>query len=246
MIVVTQALSHLGRVLIVFGIVNLFLRRGPWVLVSGGLIGLGGLMLIAGWILSSKPEIHPHLLAEIPGKGYLLGGVLMKGVARTERDRCLVELTFENQFSTAREIAILLKPAQGFFMTRATLEQLLFQVTCPALGVVRMSHPLGVPRELQGRSQPFEIIAVVGTPEGRGTRERFHTGTPVPLNVQALEGARAAAGAVHAVVQGTFGFGGGMPKPATIALMLPQGVQETLNAPVSATSTVVWTPDPRR
>ena len=130
---------------------------------------------------------------------------------------------FQNQRDKPCVGRIALRPARGFFMGRAKIETITYEIECApaAFGFARMAIP--IPEKLQGKRQSFEVGASVDYPEGKGQRLRFHDGVFLRANTKfggsfgtALTVAGAATGSIV------------LSKPATATVDLPVGVTEDI------------------
>ncbi|CAN0365144.1 unnamed protein product, partial [Ectocarpus sp. 4 AP-2014] len=129
------------------------------------------------------------------------------------------EAWFQNQFERPCDAVITLRPGRGFFMNRADIEEIRFEIACgPAsFGVARLPVPLK--RELYGKRQEFEVRAERRYPDGKGKRLRFHPGMSVGAESAAASNSRALLSAM-ALLTGTLVF----HKTARAKITLPMDV----------------------
>lgn len=83
---------------------------------------------------------------------------------------------FQTQYDKRSVGRIALRPARGFFMTRAKIDTITFEIECPPAGFGFSRIAIPVPENLQGKRQSFEVGASVEYPDGKGRRVRFHDG----------------------------------------------------------------------
>jgi len=147
----------------------------------------------------------------------------------------VMNLYFQSQYDKPLQGRIALRPAHGFFLTRAKIEAMTFDVACPpaAFGVVCL--PVPIPHKIQGKRQAFEVGASVQYPEGKGRRIRFRDGIFLRANSHfgntfgtALALAGAATGSLV------------LTRPATVSLQLPIGVTEEIPQESPPESRVLW------
>jgi hypothetical protein len=134
---------------------------------------------------------------------------------------CVFEVYFQNQYENRCVGRVALRPARGFFLSRAKMESIIAEVDCEpaAFGVARVAVPL--PAALQGCRQSFEIGASVEYPEGKGRRLRFGDGVVLRANSK-FGNAFAAGLTVAGALTGQIVY----TSPATVAIDLPNGVAE--------------------
>ncbi len=142
---------------------------------------------------------------------------------------------FQTQYDRPSLGRIALRPAHGFFMTRAKIDAITFEIECPpaGFGFARIAIPL--PDKLQGKRQSFEVGASVRYPDGKGRRIRFHDGVFLRSNTNfgnsfgtALTVAGAATGSIV------------LSKPATAAIDLPVGVSEDIPDNLVSETKTLW------
>ncbi len=87
-----------------------------------------------------------------------------------------LDAIFQNQYENPCLGRIALRPAQGFFMNRAKIETIAYEIELgpAAYGVARLAIP--IPGKLQGQRQSFEVGASAYFPDGKGRRLRFQDG----------------------------------------------------------------------
>lgn len=130
---------------------------------------------------------------------------------------------------------IALRPARGFFLTRAKIDAITFEVECPPAGFGFARIAIPIPQKLQGKRQSFEVGAAVRYPDGKGRRVRFHDGIFLRSNTKfgsssgtALTLAGAASGSIV------------LSQPATATIDLPVGVAEDLPDHIAPEIKILW------
>jgi hypothetical protein len=142
---------------------------------------------------------------------------------------------FQNQYDQPSIGRIALRPARGFFMGRANIDAITYEVECApaAFGFARIAVP--IPQKLQGKRQSFEVGASVEYPNGKGRRLRFHDGIFLRTNTNFGNGFRTAV-----TIAGAAGGAIVLSKPATATMDLPLGVGEELSAPHPPEIVTLW------
>ena len=187
-------------------------------------------LLAAGLIykLNSRLDLAHDYLREQAG-GYFNRDGFCFALAATAVDQiAYMYAYFQNQYDKPSIGRIAVRPARGFFMGRANIEWITYEIHCEpaAFGMARIAIP--IPKPLQGNRQKFEVGASVQYPDGKGRRLRFRDG--VPLRTDASFGntfgtALAVAGAMGGAIV--------LSKPATATIELPTGVaEEVFSAPL--------------
>ena len=196
-------------------------------------VALAALAVILG--LQGRKDLAPDYLHRQVG-GYFNRDGFCFGFGTVEkRGICVLEAYFQNQMDQPSVGRIALRPAKGFWLSRAPIESITFEISCEpgAFGVVRM--PLPVPEKLQGKTQSFEVGASVKYPSGKGRKVRFRDGIFLRTNSKF--------GNKFGTALTVAGAAGGMivlNSPATVKLRLPDDVAETLpeNLPASKVKTL--------
>ena len=85
---------------------------------------------------------------------------------------------FQTQRDQSCIAQIVLRPARGFFMTRAKIDLIAFAIECPPAGFGYAR--IAIPKEMQGKLQSFEVGASVRYPNGHGKRRFFAFKHKVP------------------------------------------------------------------
>ena len=136
---------------------------------------------------------------------------------------CQFHAYYQNQYERPCVGRIALRPARGFFLTRAKVETITFEVPCEAagFGVVTLQIPL--PHVVQGKMQSFEIGASVEYPQGKGQRLRFRDGVFLRTNTK-FDNSFGTALTVVSALTGQIE----LSTPATATIALPTDVAEML------------------
>ena len=146
-----------------------------------------------------------------------------------------LDAIFQNQYENPCLGRIALRPAQGFFMNRAKIETIAYEIELgpAAYGVARLAIP--IPGKLQGQRQSFEVGASAYFPDGKGRRLRFQDGLRLRANTNfgdkfgtALTIAGAATGTIV------------LSKPATVTLNLPTDVAEEIPDSLEPRIKTLW------
>ena len=134
-----------------------------------------------------------------------------------------MEVYFQNQYDKPCIGRIALRPARGFFLARANIETITYEIECaPAsFGFARVAMP--IPEKLQGKRQSFEAGASVHYPDGKGQQLRFFDGVYLRANTNfgnAFATALTVAGAATGMIV--------LTSPATANVDLPARVAEEI------------------
>ncbi|MCA9116964.1 MAG: hypothetical protein KDA79_17925, partial [Planctomycetaceae bacterium] len=175
-------------------------------------IALAGLLVK----LQFRQDLAPDFLHQQFGGYFNRDGFCFLVVAGAQNGVGLFSAFYQNQRDVPSHGRIALRPARGFFLTRARLEGITFDIDCQPgeYGVVHLPVPL--PHRLQGSTQKFEVGASVDYPAGRGRRLRFRDGIFLRSNTRFGSGfttAVALAGAAGGMIA--------LSRPATANIPLP-------------------------
>ncbi len=185
--------------------------------------------------LQLRPDLERDYLRTQTGTYFNRDGFCFTFVVTPIDGTAFMDAYFQTQYDKPSVGRIALRPARGFFLTRANIDAITFEVECPpaAFGFARIAIPL--PAKLQGTRQSFEVGASVRYPEGKGRRVRFHDGVFLRSNTDfgnsfgtALTIAGAATGSIV------------LSKPATTTVALPTGVAEDVPQGLAAETKVLW------
>jgi hypothetical protein len=162
------------------------------------------------------------------GFGFTVFVTSIDGIAR-------MDLYFLNQYDKPCVGRVALRPARGFFLTRANVETIAYEIDCApaAFGFARLAIP--IPEKLQGKRQAFEVGASVHYPEGKGKRLRFHDGLFLRANTNFGN-----AFGTALTVAGLFAGKIVISRPATITVDLPTGVAEEIRNRLAPEVRTLW------
>lgn len=142
---------------------------------------------------------------------------------------------FQNQYDKPCIGRIALRPARGFFMNRAKIESINYEIECgpAAFGCVRIAIPIA--EKLQGKTQSFEVGASAKYPQGKGERLRFRDGVFLRTNTNfgnSFGTALAIAGAATGSIA--------LSKPAMVKVKLPRYVAADISDTIKPVSKTFW------
>ena len=142
---------------------------------------------------------------------------------------------FQNQRDKPCVGRIAMRPARGFFMNRAKIDAITYEIACApaAFGFARLAIP--IPEKLQGKRQSFEVGASVRYPDGKGQRLRYRDGVFLRANSN-FGNAFATAITIAGATTGSIV----LYKPATAPVHLPVGVAEEIPDTIEPRITTLW------
>lgn len=185
--------------------------------------------------LQYRADLECDYLRSVTGTYFNRNGFCFSFVVTPIDGIAFMDAYFQTQYERPSVGRIALRPVRGFFMTRAKINAITFDVECPpsGFGFARIAIPL--PANVQGKRQSFEVGASVWYPEGQGRRIRFHDGVFLRADTKfgdsfgtALNVAGAATGSIL------------LSKPATATVALPDGVAEDLPRGLSPEIKILW------
>ena len=201
--------------------------------IGGPVVALLALGLILR--LHFRTDLAPDYLRKQAGNYFNRGGFCFAFGATAVDGVCYLSAYFQNQQDKPCLGRIALRPARGFFLGRAKIETITFEIDCKpaAFGVASIAIPL--PKKLQGKRQAFEVGASVDYPQGKGRRLRFRDGIFLRTNANfgnrfgtALTVAGAATGQIV------------LSNPATTAVELPVDVAEDVSQDLKPEIKTLW------
>ncbi len=136
---------------------------------------------------------------------------------------CQLHAYYQNQYERPCVGRIALRPARGFFRTRAKIDTITFEIPCEAAGFGVATLPIPLPRELRGKTQSFEVGASVEYPQGKRQRLRYRDGLLLRANTDFGDSFRTAL-----TVAGVFGGMIVLSTPATTTFSLPTDAAEEI------------------
>ncbi|HWB14559.1 MAG TPA: hypothetical protein VG826_35370 [Pirellulales bacterium] len=169
--------------------------------------------------LHLRPDLEIDCLRPLTGTYFNRDGFCFAFVVTAIDGIAFMDAYFQSQYNRSSIGRIALRPARGFFLKRAKIDAITFEIECPpaGFGYVRIAIP--IPENLQGKRQSFEVGASVRYPDGKGRRLRFHDGVFLRANTDfgdsfgtALTMAGAAMGTIV------------LSQPATATIQLPLNV----------------------
>jgi hypothetical protein len=185
--------------------------------------------------LQFRADVNYDYLRSITGTYFNRNGFCFAFVVSSIDGIAFVNAYFQTQYDKPSVGRIALRPARGFFMTRAKIDAITFEIDCPPAGFGFARVAIPIPNKLQGKRQSFEVGASVEYPDGKGRRIRFHDGVFLRSNTNfgnsfgtALTIAGAATGSLV------------LSKPATVKVEFPVGVSEAIPEDLGGEITVLW------
>lgn len=148
---------------------------------------------------------------------------------------CQFQAYYQNQYERPCVGRIALRPARGFFLTRAEIDTITFQIACDAAAFGVATLPIPLPREIQGKRQSFEVGASVEYPQGKGQRLRFRDGVFLRANTNFGNSF-----GTTLTVAGALGGAIVLSTPATATIPLPTDVAEELPSNSESRIKVIW------
>ena len=187
------------------------------------------------FVLNSRADVAPDYLHRCAGNYFNRGGFCFALAAIPVDGVCYLVAYFQNQRDQPCLGRIALRPARGFFLRRAKIETITFEVNCEpaAFGWTRIPVPLI--DELQGRRQTFEVGASVDYRQGKGHRLRFRDGIFIRANSNFGN-----AFATTVIVAGTLTGHIVLTRPATTTIALPSGVAEDIPEELKPETETLW------
>jgi hypothetical protein len=194
-------------------------------------------ILALGMILKLhlRADLEHDYLRPLTGTYFNRDGFCFAFVVTAIDGLAFMDAYFQTQYDRPSLGRIALRPARGFFMTRAKIDSITFEIQCPPAGFGFARIAIPIPEKLQGKRQSFEVGASVRYPEGKGRRIRFHDGVFLRSNTNfgnsfgtALTVAGAATGSIV------------LSKPATATIDLPIGVTEDIPGNLVSKTKTLW------
>ena len=185
--------------------------------------------------LHLRADIEPDYLRGLTGTYFNRDGFCFAFVVTTADGIAFMNAYFQTQYDKPCCGRIALRPARGFFLARAGIDAITFEVTCPpaGFGFARIALPLSV--KVQGKRQSFEVGASAHYPEGKGRRIRYHDGVFLRSNTNFGNSFNTAL-AITGAATGSIVFS----KPAIVTLALPSGVAEDVTKGLVPYTQILW------
>jgi hypothetical protein len=185
--------------------------------------------------LHFRRDLAPDFLRQTAGEYYNRDGFCFAFAAVEVDGVCQFQAFFQNQFERPCLGRIALRPARGFFLTRAKIESLTFEIPCDGAAYGVATLPLPLPSAMFGKKQAFEVGASVTYPEGKGKRMRFHDGIFLRANTNFGDSFGTAL-TIAGALTGSIVYS----SPATVTLQLPSTAAEEVPSDAQASLTVFW------
>jgi hypothetical protein len=204
-----------------------------WTRIISPLVGVVAL----GVLLKAhfRKDIVPDYLYAFNGKYFNRGGFCFSINTSLVGGICYLEAYFQNQYDQPCMGRIALRPARGFWLTRANIDTVGFDILCDgaAFGIARIPVPLV--KDVQGKKQSIEVGASVDYPQGKGRRLRFRDGIFLHTNSQfknAFGTTLAIAGAATGKIV--------LVTPATATIILPFNAVEEIHREIQSEIRILW------
>ena len=178
---------------------------------------------LAYWKISVRQDLAPDYLRSVVSNYFDRNGLTFSIIAVRQDGVCHLVAFFQNQFERRCFGQIGIRPARGFWLNRAPVEEVVFSFECGQAEFGMTSVAIPLPRELQGKTLSFDVGASVDYPDGKGKRLRFRDGIFLRHNSNfgnPFGTALFAAGALTGQIV--------INSPATITIQLPIEVADEL------------------
>ncbi|MEQ8852653.1 MULTISPECIES: hypothetical protein [Gimesia] len=205
-----------------------------WGIRIGGFVSA---MLMLGVILKLhfRADLEHDYLRQLTGTYFNRDDFCFAFLVTPHDGLAFMDAYFQTQRDQPCMGQIALRPARGFFLTRANFDAITFEVECPPAGFGFARIAIPIPEKLQGKRLSFEVGACVRYPEGKGRRVRFHDGIFLRSNSNfgnsfgtALTAAGAATGSLV------------LSSPATANIELPADVAEEIPNDLAPEIKILW------
>jgi hypothetical protein len=234
----TKAVCALLIVVASFTTLSVWMADNPGVTIWTLRIGaplIGILSLAKIFFLHFRRDLEFDYLKSTIGNYYNRDGFCFALVATAEHDVAYMNMFFQTQYDRPCIGRIAARPSRGFFLTRANIAVITFEIECPAAAFGVASIAIPVPAELQGKRQSFNVGASIRYPCGKGRRLRFSDGIFLRSNSNFGSGFRTAltiaSGAGGSVV---------LSKPATVKIELPTDVATDIPENIAPEIKILW------
>ncbi len=186
-------------------------------------------------MLQFRRDLEPDYLRTVSRTYFNRDGFCFSFVVRAVEGIAVMDAYFQSQYDRPSIGRIAVRPARGFWMTRAKIDAITFEIECPpaGFGFARVAVP--IPEKLQGKRQSFQVGASVRYPEGKGRRVRFRDGVFLRSNTTFSDSFTTAvmiAGAATGSIV--------LSKPATARVHLPHDVREEIPSDIGPKRSVLW------
>lgn len=178
-----------------------------------------------------RRDIEVDYLRELGGTYFNRSGLCFVPMITSNDGRTYLSVYFQNQYERPCHGRVSVRPARGFWMNRPNISPATFEIECGPGGFGFARQAIAIPRDIQGKTLPFEVGACAEYPQGRGRQLRFHDGILIRTTLDFSNSARALS--VISLLVGIIY----LSKPATAKLALPTDVSD--QPPSDSTTTVV-------
>lgn len=177
----------------------------------------------------------PDYLGAVNSPYFNRGGFCFAFAIQVVDNICWVHAHYQNQFERPCIGRIALRPARGFFLNRAPIDAITFEVPCEGAEFGVASLPIPLPPQLLGKKQSFEVGASVVYLKGKGKQLRFRDGLIVRSNTNFGNGFGTALTIVGAMT-GTIVIS----SPAKVTLTLPLDADDEVPPDLVPTQRTIW------
>lgn len=185
--------------------------------------------------LQFRQDLVRDYLRETTGEYFNRDGFCFAFSTEVVDGVCQFQAFYQNQYEHPCVGRIALRPARGFFLTRAKIDSLTFEIPCDAAAFGVATLPLPVPPEMLGKKQAFEVGASVQYPRGKGQRLRFRDGVFLRANTN-FGNTFGTALTIAGALTGSIVYS----SPATATVQLPLQATDELPSHASSRQQVFW------
>lgn len=185
--------------------------------------------------LQFRRDMAPDFLAASCGNYFNRNGFCFAFSIHTINGTSKLLVWFQNQYEGECVGRIALRPAQGFFHTRPSIEPVAVQISCEGGAFGTASLPLAVPAKYHGKQLSFEVGAASEYSRGHGRRLRFRDGIFLRANADFGDTFRTTITAIGALAGGVV-----LTRPATVTLRIPPEIDLEPQPPQSCRTVTHW------
>jgi hypothetical protein len=209
-------------------------NQTTWILrIASPLVAVSSLAALLK--LHLRSDVAHDYLRDTTGGYFNRDGFCFAFLAEVVDGVCHLRAYYQNQYEHPCIGRIALRPARGFFLTRAKIETITFEIACDAGAFGVATLPIPLPQDVQGKQQSFEVGASVEYPQGKGKRLRFRDGVFLRTNTKfgnSFGTALTVAGALGGAIV--------LSSPATVTIALPSAAVDELPFNSMPSSTLIW------